>query len=347
MNVKTSTHNYDIIIEKGIFSKLGDVISDVADGKLFVVTDENVDSIYRDKLYSALNGYNFEYLVLPAGEKTKCMTMLEKIYSSFADAKITRADTVIAFGGGVIGDITGFAAATYLRGIDFIGIPTTLLSQVDSSIGGKVAIDLPQGKNLVGSFYPPKKVIIDTDFLNTLPERVFNDGMAEVIKYACIRDAKLFDVLCGDITERMEQIIYMCLDIKRQVVEADEFDKGERMILNFGHTFGHAVEKMYNYETYTHGEAVAIGMLKITSATEKMGYTVSGTTDKLKKLLEKYNLIFDDFTFNADDAMSIMALDKKSDSDYINYIFIKSIGTCEIVKRSKDDKFIVKQGAVL
>lgn len=342
MNVKTSSHNYDIVIEKGIFANLGKVISDVAKGKLFIVTDENVDAIYHDKLFSNLSDYNFEYLVLPAGEKTKCMDMLGKIYSALADAKMSRSDTIIAFGGGVIGDITGLAAATYLRGVNFIGIPTTLLSQVDSSVGGKVAIDLPQGKNLVGSFYPPKKVIIDTEFLNTLPKRVFNDGMAEVIKYACIRDAKLFDILCGDISERMDEIVYMCLDIKRQVVEADEFDKGERMILNFGHTFGHAVEKMYNYETYTHGEAVAIGMAKITRATEDMGYTEKGTADKLNKLLAKYNLIFDNFKFNTDDAMNIMALDKKSDSEYINYIFIKNIGTCEIVKRSKDDKFIVK-----
>ncbi len=342
MNVKTSSHDYDIVIEKGIFSNLGSAIADVAKGKIFVITDENVDSIYRDKLYANLADYDFEYLVLPAGEKTKCLDVLGRIYSSLAETKMTRSDTIIAFGGGVIGDITGLAAATYLRGINFIGIPTTLLAQVDSSVGGKVAIDLPQGKNLVGSFYPPRKVIIDTEFLNTLPQRVFNDGMAEVIKYACIRDARLFDILSGDITERMDEIVYTCLDIKRQVVEADEFDTGERMILNFGHTFGHAVERIYNYETYTHGEAVAIGMLRITRATEDMGYTQAGTSDKLAKLLAKYDLIFDDFTFDSDEAMNIMALDKKSDNDSINYIFIKDIGTCEIVKRSKEDKFIVK-----
>lgn len=342
MNVKTSSHDYNIVIEKGIFSKLGEAISDVAKGKLFVITDENVDAIYGHKLHTNLNGYDFEYMVLPAGEKTKCIDMLGRIYSALAEAKMTRSDTIVAFGGGVIGDLVGLAAATYLRGINFIGIPTTLLSQVDSSVGGKVAIDLPQGKNLVGSFYPPRKVIIDTEFLNTLPQRVFNDGMAEVIKYACIRDAKLFDILCGDIAKRMDEIVYICLDIKRRVVEADEFDTGERMILNFGHTFGHAVEKIYNYETYTHGEAVAIGMLRITRATEGMGYTEQGTADRLEKLLAKYDLVFDDFKFNADDAMNIMALDKKSSSDIINYIFIKTIGDCEIVKRDKNDRFIVE-----
>ena len=325
MNVKTRTGNYDVIIEKGAFSNLKGHIADVVSGKLFLITDENVDAIYRDNLYNNLSGLAFEYLVLPAGEKTKSLEMLGKIYSSLADAKITRADTIIAFGGGVIGDITGLAAATYLRGVNFIGIPTTLLSQVDSSVGGKVAIDLPQGKNLVGSFYPPKKVIIDTEFLKTLPERVFNDGMAEVIKYACIKDAELFDILCGEISNRMDEIVYTCLDIKRKIVEADEFDRGERMILNFGHTFGHAVEKIYNYETYTHGEAVAIGMAKITEATQNMGYTKNGTLEKLKNLLVKYNLWFEDFEYDADEVMDIICLDKKSCSSHINYIFIKEI----------------------
>lgn len=343
LNVKTSSGNYDIVIEKGAFDNLSKHISDVSTGKLFVVTDENVNEIYREKLEEQLSGFEFECMVLPSGEKTKCLDVLGKIYSAMAGAKITRSDTVVAFGGGVIGDITGLAAATYLRGVNFIGIPTTLLSQVDSSVGGKVAIDLPEGKNLVGSFYPPKKVVVDTNFLKTLPQRVFNDGMAEVIKYACIRDEKLFDMLGGNAEDCIDEIVYKCLDIKRQIVEADEFDKGERMILNFGHTFGHAVEKMYNYETYTHGEAVAIGMSKITHATENMKYTESGTAEKLDKLLKKYDLLFDSFEFDADKAMEIICLDKKGDGNSINYIFIKSIGVCEIVKKSKNDKFIVEQ----
>lgn len=341
MNVKTQNGNYDIIIKKGVFSELGEHIKDVASGKLFVITDSNVDAIYRDGIYQNLSDFDFEYMVLPAGEKTKCLEKLGEIYDALANAKITRSDTIIAFGGGVIGDIAGLAAATYLRGVGFIGIPTTLLSQVDSSVGGKVAVDLPQGKNLVGSFYPPKKVIIDTDFLKTLPKRVFNDGMAEVIKYACIKDEKLFEML-SNIDDTMEKIVYTCLDIKRKVVEADEYDTGERMILNFGHTFGHAVEKIYNYEGYTHGEAVAIGMAKITEATEKMGYTEKGTYQKLVKLLGKYELLFKEFKYNPDEAMDIITLDKKSSGDNINYIFIKKIGECEIVKKNKSDRFIVE-----
>lgn len=344
INVKTATQDYNIVIEKGAFKNLSSHISDVAKGKLFVVTDENVDKLYGSKMKEKLSTYSYEYMVLPAGEKTKCLETLGRIYSALAESHMTRSDTIVAFGGGVVGDITGLAAATYLRGVDFIGIPTTLLAQVDSSVGGKVAIDLPQGKNLVGSFYPPRKVIVDTDFLKTLPKRIFNDGMAEVIKYACIRDKKLFDILCGDIADRIDEIVYTCLDIKRKVVENDEYDNGERMILNFGHTFGHAVEKMYNYETYTHGEAVAIGMKRITEATEKMGYTKSGTSKKLVAVLKKYGLVFDEFTYDADDAMNIMCLDKKGNDNSINYIFVKNIGECEIVCKSKDDRFIVEQG---
>lgn len=338
MNVKTSSHNYDIVIEKGVFSRIADEISDVAKGKLFIVTDENVHNLYGTKIKDKLSAFETHYMVLPSGETTKSLKVLSEIYSALADAKITRTDTIIAFGGGVIGDITGFAASTFLRGVKFIQIPTTLLSQVDSSVGGKVAVNLEQGKNLVGSFYPPAKVVIDTEFLNTLPKRVFSDGMAEVIKYACIRDNELFNMLTEDINDCMDEIVHRCLEIKRSVVEKDEFDTGERMILNFGHTFGHAVEKMYGYGTYTHGEAVAIGMLKITEATEKMGYTVQGTADALKNLLGKYGLLFPDFTFNCDEAQNIMSLDKKGDGGSINYIFIKEIGKCEIVKMSKDNK---------
>lgn len=336
MNVKTSSHNYDIVIEKGVFSRIADEIKDVARGKLFIVTDENVHNLYGTKIKDRLSAFETHYMVLPSGETTKSLKVLNEIYSALADAKITRTDTIIAFGGGVIGDITGFAAATFLRGVKFIQIPTTLLSQVDSSVGGKVAVNLEQGKNLVGSFYPPAKVVIDTEFLNTLPKRVFSDGMAEVIKYACIRDKELFDILSGDITDCMDEIVHRCLEIKRAVVENDEFDTGERMILNFGHTFGHAVEKMYGYGTYTHGEAVAIGMLKITEATEKIGYTANGTVVELKDLLQKYDLVFPDFTFESQEAQNIMSLDKKGDGGDINYIFIKEIGKCEIVKMSKD-----------
>ncbi len=343
INVKTSQSNYDIIIENGAFDALDSNCSDLlSNRKIFVVTDDNVDSFYGKRVDSMLSCYDYKKIVLPHGETTKSTGYLNNLYSEMAQFKMSRSDIIIAFGGGVIGDLAGFAAATYLRGVDFIQVPTTLLSQVDSSVGGKVAIDLPQGKNLVGSFYPPRRVIIDPALLKTLPSRVFNDGMAEVIKYACIRDAGLFEKLCGNIDNCLEDIICACVNIKKQVVEMDEFDTGERMILNFGHTFGHAVEKLCNYITYTHGEGVAIGMLRITEKSEEMGITEKGTYRRLREVLDKYNLLFDHYTFDAHKAYDVITLDKKSSKNTINYIMISKIGEVVIKEISKEDRFLVE-----
>lgn len=344
INVKTSQSNYDIIIENGAFNALISNTEDlIKDKKVFVVTDDNVNGFYGEKLEEMLFGYEYKKVVLPHGETTKSTEYLNKLYSEMALFKMSRSDIIIAFGGGVIGDLAGFAAATFLRGIKFIQVPTTLLSQVDSSVGGKVAIDLPEGKNLVGSFYPPSRVVIDPTLLNTLPQRVFNDGMAEVIKYGCIRDEELFEKLFGNIDEILEDVICTCVDIKKQVVEADEFDTGERMILNFGHTFGHAVEKICNYTTYTHGEGVAIGMLRITEKSEKMGITKPGTAEKLKELLAKYNLVFPNYTFDADKAYDVLTLDKKSSKNTISYIMITEIGKVIVNEVDKNDRFLVEE----
>ena len=209
--------------------------------------------------------------------------------------RLTRSDLVIALGGGVIGDLAGFAAASYLRGVKLIQIPTSLLAQVDSSVGGKVAVDLPQGKNLVGAFYHPKMVLIDPDVLDTLPQHFINDGMGEVIKYGCIKDAELFNSLCShssfeDLKADLTDVITRCVDIKREVVEADQFDKGERMLLNFGHTLAHTIEQHYNYERESHGEAVGIGMYQITKIAEEKGLTAPRCAEKIKKALDIYGL---------------------------------------------------------
>lgn len=343
INVKTSMSSYDIIIENGSFENLYKYTEDITKGrKIFAVTDDNVDSFYGERLSDMFSYCEFKKVVLPHGETTKSSEYLNKLYSELAEFKMSRSDIIIAFGGGVIGDLTGFAAATFLRGIKFIQVPTTLLSQVDSSVGGKVAIDLPEGKNLVGSFYPPCRVIIDPLFLNTLPKRVFNDGMAEVIKYGAIRDDKLFEMLLGDIDTCIEEVIHTCVNIKKQIVENDEFDTGERMILNFGHTFGHVVEKLCNYTTYTHGEGVAIGMLRITQKSEAMGITEKGTADRLRLALEKYDLVFDDYTFDANKAAQVLLLDKKSSKDTINYIMISKIGETVIKEIPKTDTFLTE-----
>lgn len=343
VNVKTSMSNYDIIIENGAFENLRENISDlILNKKIFIVTDDNVFNLYGEKTKKMFEDCEYKIEVLPHGETTKSVEYLTKLYSSMAKFEMSRKDIIIALGGGVIGDLTGFAAATFLRGVKFIQVPTTLLSQVDSSVGGKVAIDLPEGKNLVGSFYPPCRVVIDPFMLKTLTKRIFNDGMAEVIKYGAIRDENLFNMLFEDIDDKLEDVILRCVNIKKQVVENDEFDTGERMILNFGHTFGHAVEKLYNYTGYTHGEGVAVGMLRITEKSEKIGISEKGTSEKLKKLLEKYDLVFDDFTFDKDKARSIIMLDKKSSAETINYIMLTKIGNCIIKELPKSDTFITE-----
>ena len=345
LTVKTSKSSYDILIENSVFNRIGEIIGSVVkNNAVYVVTDRNVDSIYGEKFKNHLkdNNVKFTYKVLPDGERTKSLEILFEMYSELARANITRKDYVIAFGGGVIGDLSGFLAATYLRGVGLIQIPTTLLAQVDSSVGGKTAVDLPEGKNLVGSFYPPQKVIIDPEFIKTLPERVLNDGMAEVIKYGCIRDEKLFSLLEENKMEDIaEEVISICVGIKKDVVENDEFDTGERMILNFGHTYGHVVESAYNYESYTHGEGVAIGMLRITEKTEEMGVTEKGTTDRLAKLLKKNGLLFDGVKIEKEKARKILNLDKKSSGNVIKYAVITKIGNCEIMPMDKKDDFLI------
>jgi len=340
--VQTKSGRYEIIIEKGAFARLAEEIAPiVGEGRLFVVTDDTVDGLYGDALRNHLSGMDVHYLVLPHGEGTKSLSHLSQIYSELALADMTRTDTLLAFGGGVIGDLAGFAAATYLRGIRYIGVPTTLLSQVDSSVGGKVAVNLPEGKNLVGNFYPPARVIIDPELLKTLPERVFNDGMAEVIKYGAIRDEALFTMLEGDISDKMEEIIHRCVDCKRRIVENDEFDTGERMVLNFGHTFGHVMEQLYHYQKYTHGEGVAIGMKRITRKTEEMGLTRPGTAQRLETLLKKYDLWFDESGFDRDAAMKTLFLDKKGSKDCIRYVIIEEIGNAVIRPFPKQDTFLI------
>jgi 3-dehydroquinate synthase len=240
-------------------------------------------------------------------------------------------------GGGVVGDMGGFVASTYLRGIPFIQIPTTLLSQVDSSIGGKVAVNLPEGKNLVGSFYHPNAVFIDTEALDTLDTRVFNDGMSEVIKYGCIKDNELFNKLLNykdiaELKENLEDIIFNCCYIKKLVVEADEKETGERMLLNFGHTIGHAIEKYFNYKEYTHGEAVAIGMNLISALAEKDGLTEAGTNEVIKKILIKYCLPLEVKNLDTNKIIDTIKLDKKNIEKDLNIILLNRIGDSYIHK---------------
>ncbi|ABK62050.1 3-dehydroquinate synthase [Clostridium novyi] len=350
LKISLGENSYSILIEKGLISSIGKKISEIYNGKkVAVVTDKNVDKFYGDKIVSQLEGrgFNVKKIVLNPGEKSKSVEVLLNTYDELLDFNITRGDLIIALGGGVVGDLTGFAAATLLRGIPYIQIPTSLLAQIDSSIGGKVAVDLNRGKNLVGNFYHPKAVFIDPNMLKTLDERFFYDGMAEVIKYGCIRDKQLFYNLLNyntneELIENMEHIIYSCCNIKREIVERDEKDTGERMLLNFGHTIGHAIEKYFNFEKYTHGEAVALGMYAITKKSEEMKLTKEGTSNLIKDILTKYNLKYDIHLEDKESILNAISLDKKNKGEFMNIVILNEIGKSFIhkIKKEKVSDFI-------
>ena len=333
LTVDLGPNSYPIHIENGILAKTGELVSEVFSGKkIMIVSDDNVFPLYGEIITKALSDSGFEChsFVLPHGEPTKSFQSLPKIYEALINAKLTRSDLLIALGGGVIGDLAGFAASSYLRGIKFVQIPTSLLAQVDSSVGGKVAVDLSQGKNLVGAFYHPKAVIIDPNVLNTLPDHFISDGMGEVIKYGCIKDKELFELLCkhtsfDDLKPKLTQIIARCVDIKRIVVEADQFDLGERILLNFGHTLAHTIEQHFNYERESHGEAVGIGMYQITKIAEEKGLTTSGCAEQIKKVLEIYKLP-DNSNLPIDVLTDAISLDKKNLNNHLNVVLLHDIG---------------------
>lgn len=332
--VDLKENSYNILIEKGILNRLGEEIKKIYKGqKIFIITDENVNKHYGEVVENSLNsvGFKTRFIVLKPGEETKSFNTLPKIYKELLDFKLTRAELIITLGGGVIGDLGGFAASTFLRGVPFVQVPTSLLSQVDSSVGGKVAVDLEEGKNLVGSFYQPKAVIIDPNVLNTLSEKFFKDGIGEVIKYGCIKDRDFFYMLNGlknraEFMDKIEDIVYNCCNIKRKVVENDEKDLGERMLLNFGHTLGHAIEKYYNFTGYSHGEAISIGMYIITLLSEKRGITKQGTAAQIKEILLNYGLPYEVELNDNQAVIDTIALDKKNIGNILKVILIKDIG---------------------
>jgi 3-dehydroquinate synthase len=343
LTVELPQREYDIEIDRGNLRCCGQLTRFVVHGsKAILVTDSNVGPLYAATVEESFRTAGFEVTVLtiPAGEQSKNPMELARLWEEMAAAGITRSDCVVALGGGVVGDLAGFAAATILRGVDFIQIPTTLLAQVDSSVGGKVAVDLQAGKNLAGAFYQPKLVVMDPDVLDSLPDRAFSDGMAEVIKYGCIRNGRFFDLLeefssRAAVMEHIEDVLICCCDIKRQVVEADEHDTGERMVLNFGHTLGHAYERAYHYETYTHGEAVAAGMVLATKLGESLGLTPLGTDVRLSKLLTQFGLPTE-IDCAMEDYAAAIGLDKKGDGAQISVILLQTIGQAEIRKMEKE-----------
>ncbi|MBQ9516987.1 MAG: 3-dehydroquinate synthase [Eubacterium sp.] len=326
VNVNTP---YDIIIEKGIIADCGKYIKAVKEcRKICLISDTNVFPIYGETVTQSLEneGYKVCTYIYPAGEESKTTDTVVKMVEFMSQNELTRGDLVVALGGGVCGDMAGFAAAIFLRGIDFVQIPTSLLAQVDSSVGGKTAVDLPTGKNLCGAFHQPRLVLIDSNTLDTLTPHFFSDGMAEAIKMGCIKSASLFERIENEnARDIIDDVIFECVSLKAGVVERDEKEHGERALLNFGHTAGHAIEKLHNFTTISHGEAVGIGMVLISKAGENNGLTKKGTAQRIAAVLKKYNLPTEDGN-SLSDIITAMNADKKRTSDSIKFVFISEVG---------------------
>ena len=327
---------YDIHIERGLLSRCAPLLAPYAGRRAVVVADEHTAPLYAAALLRQLEAARVaaSCFILPAGETTKCMEQLSRLYDAFLDAGLTRSDVVIALGGGVVGDITGYAACTYLRGVRFIQAPTTLLAQVDSSVGGKVAVNHPRGKNLLGAFYQPELVIIDPDTLDTLDERQVGAGLGEVIKYGCIANAALFEQIeaCGSreaLRPVLGDIIARCCQIKARYVQEDPHDHGVRMQLNFGHTLAHALENTMGYGTLLHGEAVCIGMVAAARWGETLGITPQGTAARIDRLLRAYDLPTDiPAHLTREELAAVMARDKKASGKTVRAVILTGFGAC-------------------
>lgn len=336
-SIKTVSVNasgkYDILIGNDLLVRTGELVARVKKAcRTVVVTDSNVDALYSEKVMCSLEkaGFETEKFVFEAGEKSKNSDTFVQILEFLAEKKITRSDLVVALGGGVVGDITGFAASCYLRGIDFVQIPTTLLAAVDSSVGGKTAIDLKAGKNLAGAFYQPIEVICDTDTFSTLPEREIACGYAEVIKYGVLFDEQFF-VNLENMELSMQNTVEKCVIFKRDIVERDEFDKGERMLLNLGHTAAHGIEKHSGF-ALSHGQAVAVGMMIAAKIAENEGVCEKGLSDRIGKVLKAYNLPTE-YDVSAKELCDAALSDKKRDGAQITLVLPERVGKCVLCKR--------------
>ncbi len=330
----TASKNYDVIIGEGILDSLGErCVSLFGKSRAVIVTDSNVKEHWLDAAKKSLQLAGIETLVFvfPAGEDSKSKETLFELLEFAAENKITRSDFLVALGGGVTGDMTGLAASLCLRGIPFVQVPTSLLAAVDSSVGGKTAVNLNAGKNLVGAFYQPSLVLCDTNTLSTLPDEEFANGMAEIIKYGVIFDKELFDkVRGGDVKSDMENIIARCVELKRDVVAKDEFDKGDRQLLNFGHTMAHSIEKCSNFEI-PHGSAVAIGMVIAARASHALGWSDEDCTAAIIEANKNNNLPCE-CDFAPADLADVALSDKKRTGGTINFVIPKVMGECVLKK---------------
>ena len=346
ITVDAST-SYDIHIGAGIFSKIGEYISKFSGiQKVCIVSDSTVFPLYGNKCEEHIRtfGYQVCSFVFQSGEESKNGTTYLSLLEYLASHQLTRTDLIVALGGGVTGDLAGFTAATYLRGIRYIQVPTTLLAAVDSSVGGKTAIDLSAGKNLAGAFYQPSMVLCDPELLDTLPKKVFIDGCAEVIKYAVLYDPDLFSHLeSNGIDFDREMVISRCVAWKKEAVVADEFDRGLRKKLNLGHTFGHSVEKTSSYSV-SHGCAVAIGMAIVSRSSAKRNIMPKEDCSRIIALLKQFSLPTDS-AYSIQELLECSFSDKKRSGDTLDLIIPEAIGRCSIVPTPlKDLKSVIEAG---
>ena len=302
VHVELGERSYDITIQQGLLRELGPMLRNIVKAKrVLVVTDRNVGPVFGPALAKSLQvaGFDGSLVELPPGESSKTMRVAECLYDRCFDSKLDRSSCILALGGGVVGDLAGFAAATYMRGIDYVQVPTTLLAMVDSSIGGKVGVDHPMAKNAIGAFHQPKAVLIDPLVLNRLPERELRAGLAEVIKYGIIKDAMFYEALEANLQpliekdpEALGEVIERSCEIKAEIVGEDERERegGSRALLNYGHTFGHAIETCTGYKAYLHGEAISIGMCLAAELSVKQGVLDQEQADRIRALFESAKL---------------------------------------------------------
>ena len=335
--MKTITVNtsqkYDVIIDRGILSRAGDLaLSVISPCTACIVTDDTVDALYSDKLLASLtkSGFKVVKFVIPHGEASKNTHFLVSLLEFLAENHLTRSDCIFALGGGVVGDLAGFAAAIYLRGIKFIQLPTTLLAAVDSSVGGKTAVDLAAGKNLAGAFHQPSLVICDLDTLDTLNANIFADGCAEVIKYGIINDRALFDIIKNGIRENIEDIVAICIANKAAIVEADEFDTGKRQLLNLGHTVGHAIEAASSF-AISHGNAVSMGMVIVTRAAVSLGLCSEKELLEITDVISTSSLPIE-CPYDSEKLAELALGDKKRIGETITLVIPLSIGNSVLRK---------------
>lgn len=350
LTIDLADRSYDIFIGRDILGDIGKTLRElVGSNRVAVVTHPGINKLYGEKVVASLEASGFETLCIevPEGEESKSLSQASKIFDRLVDFRCDRQTALVALGGGVIGDLTGFIAATFMRGIPFIQVPTTLLSQVDSSVGGKTAVNHPKGKNLIGAFYQPRAVLIDIETLKTLPPDEFRVGMAEVIKYGVIADKDFFDYIDRNAEAILnldrgclEHIIETSCAIKARVVERDERESRYRMVLNFGHTYGHAIEAVANYSGFKHGEAVAIGMVYAARLSRLTGRCGADVENKIRALLEKIGLPVEVRTMSANEITEAMALDKKVENKALKFILVKKIGEIEIVEDVPESDWI-------